>query len=480
MITRIALVLALSCGLASGVAADVPNAAGGWSAVANADIGAMHDLIRDNHPGPLDTDNPRFNLWLEQGRTLAMRQARQARTQADYWRTLRLYANGFQDGHLLVLPTKELSRVWPGFLTSTDAAGRTTITVSDVDDVAVGATIIACDGTAAASLLDTRIHPYRTNAGIPHERLYTASYLFAGEAGDQSLLRRCDIDAGGEHRTIALSWRPIASNQLAKLLPGAQGRVVPELGVRLVDGVWFVSLPTFNWWGEDAAKMQAMIENLRQRARELQGARLVVIDLRGNGGGNSEWGDKVANILWGDVAAKAIAASLDATVDWRASALNARQTRAAADRAKVAGLEADASYRYTVAAQMSAAHAAGHQLWREAIPPTSTGLPKDYRSPFDGKVYLLTDMRCASACLDFVDIVRRMPGVVHVGQPTSADAIYIDNVVAQLPSGRAELSYSLKVYRHRARGNNEWYTPVVAWPGGTMTDKAIALWVQKL
>lgn len=51
-----------------------------------------------------------------------------------------------------------------------------------------------------------------------------------------------------------------------------------------------------------------------------------------------------------------------------------------------------------------------------------------------------------------------------VGLPTSADAVYIDNTEAMLPSGLALLSYSLKVYRNRVRANNEWYEPQVHWP----------------
>jgi hypothetical protein len=89
-------------------------------------------------------------------------------------------------------------------------------------------------------------------------------------------------------------------------------------------------------------------------------------------------------------------------------------------------------------------------------------------------------MYCASACLDFADIMRRLPEVTHIGLPTSADAVYIDNVQAQLPSGAASFSWSLKVYRGRVRANNEWYDPQIIWPGGKMTDDAVATWVKTL
>jgi len=35
---------------------------------------------------------------------------------------------------------------------------------------------------------------------------------------------------------------------------------------------------------------------------------------------------------------------------------------------------------------------------------------------FSGKVVLVTDTQCASACLDFADLIRLVPGAVHVGK----------------------------------------------------------------
>lgn len=105
---------------------------------------------------------------------------------------------------------------------------------------------------------------------------------------------------------------------------------------------------------------------------------------------------------------------------------------------------------------------------------------KEAQSPFKGQVFFLTDNNCASACLDFADIARRLPDVLHIGLPTSADAVYIDNTDVELPSGQGQLSYSMKAYRNRIRANNEWYEPKVRWPGGAMTDPALAFWVKNL
>lgn len=451
-----------------------------WSRDATRDVEAMHDLIRDNHPGPVDPANPGFRRWLEDGRTKALVLAHKAQTRADYWRSVHFYINGFRDGHLAVEEEAALPYVWPGFLTRTDERGVTTVTVSTVRGVPVGAVVNACDGVAVPRLLDTRVHPFRTNADIPHERIYRASYLFVGIAGDRTQLRACIVTAGGRRQSVKLAWRSLPEDDLWSRLPLAQQRVIPELGLRTVGKTLFVSIPSFNWWGDGAARMQAMVDALQARIDEVHRADRVVIDVRGNLGGNSAWGDNIAAILWGEGAARALSDSFDGSVDWRTSARNAEQTREAANRSKAAGLKDDADYRFDVAARMDAARARGEQLMPEAALPKSSGLPADYRTPFAGKVFFLTDMRCASACLDFADLMRRMPGVTHVGQPTSADAVYIDNVIAPLPSGLASLDYSLKVYRSRVRKNNEWYRPAKIWPGGPMTDAALAAWIEGL
>jgi len=452
-----------------------------WAGKAREDITASHDIIRDNHPGPVDALNPRFKDWLEKGRSQALAKASSAKTESDYWRALTFYINGFGDGHLTVRRNGSVSQVWPGFLTSTDASGTTRITVSTVAAAPIGARIMECDGVPVGRLLDERVHPYLTNAGIPHERLLTASYLFVGDADDRAKMRTCSIGLDtGRKRVVALNWRPIDKAALGQALPEAQGRVEPPLAVRQVDGVWFVSLPSFNWWGDQAAKMQAMVDQVKRQAAALHAAPRVVIDVRGNPGGNSQWAREIASALWDETAVSAIVDSFDQTVDWRASAQNAQLTRASAARSAAAGLAEDAQARNHVAGQMDAAIAKGQPLFTDAEPPTSRGLAPNYASPFKGKIFFLTDMRCASACLDFADIVTRMPSVVQVGQPTSADTVYIDNVEVPLPSGASRLSYSLKVYRHRLRGSNQWYSPKVSWSGGRMTDAAMARWITTL
>ena len=236
-----------------------------------------------------------------------------------------------------------------------------------------------------------------------------------------------------------------------------------NLGIRELAGVTFVSLPNMNATGKDEffAELEARRDALRQ-------ARLLVLDVRGNSGGSSAVGERALSILFGQDLVGRISESFDWTVDWRASPGNAEELRRQA-RADDGDLPRE----------IDAAIGRGDDFVRRSGSPVRLR-GRAPLTPFRGDVFLLTDGACASACLDFADIARRLPRVMHVGQPTSGDAIYIDNRQQPLPSGLAALSFGMKVYRNRVRGHNQWYAPALQWPGGAMTDEAVAAWLVDL
>jgi hypothetical protein len=92
-------------------------------------------------------------------------------------------------------------------------------------------------------------------------------------------------------------------------------------------------------------------------------------------------------------------------------------------------------------------------------------------------VFFLTDANCASACLDFADLMVCAPNVVQVGGETSGDTAYMDVARRPLPSGTGTVVYATKVYRDRARGHNETYVPAAAWSGDAWNTAGIEAWI---
>lgn len=448
-----------------------------WPSITLLDLQGIHDTLRDNHPGPVDPENSRYAKWLEEGLRRATEQAKSVRSYSEYTRVLRYYANGFQDGHLGVdfgIIPREVR--WPGFVVGPDDQGAAQVTYADTDaGVKVGDHVLSCDGRSIDDLMKERVDPYYWNSAIPHQRPAWLHYLFHIDPNDTPFrLNSCRLTSG----EVNLTWKRTERAAFQKILDTALGRTARELALEQADGVWLIKIPTLAFTSDASVKkVRDFLTALTTKSTELRQS-TIVVDVRGNHGGDSSWGQEIAAVLWNRAWVKYVVDSFDQTVDWRASPANLKWIEYLVDRQRKAGLKDSANYLTHVAEKMKAASASGKALARTDEPPRPK--PKPAENPVTGHVYFLTDNECASACLDFADLMRRLPGVTHIGLPTSADAIYIDNTTADLPSGLGLLGYSLKVYRHRVRGNNEWYEPQVRWPGGPMTDEAIVNWVKTL
>jgi len=461
--------LLVCCGVADA-------AANPWVAMTAGDVQAMHDALEANHPGPVDPQNPGFRSWLESGLQQAMQRAAEARSLQDYERTLTFYANGFNDNHTgISFHNAPRFDAWPGFVGPAD--GAVVVVHAEADaGVATGAKLVSCGGEPLDALLKGRTDPYFWRAVIPHQRFERAYHLFYQAADDpQPALKSCAFSSG----PIVLSWRKTADADFQKVLLAARGLAPRPPSLRQIDGVWFVSIPTFGYQtDEEVAQIHAVIDALGKREPELRQATLV-FDLRGNGGGNSEWGTAIVKAVWGEAwEQRAEALSGGFTVDWRASANNLATVTAAEQQIHKVGLDSD--WLQPVIAAITKAKHEGKPLARVVDPsPKIDPLPPP--DPVTGRVYFLADGACASACLDFADLMHNLPGVTEIGLPTSADTNYIDIASMELPSGLARLGYGMKVYRDRVRGSNVWYEPKARWPSGDMTDDAaVVRWIKTL
>lgn len=460
------------------LAADV--AVDPWVPLIQRDLQAIHDTLAANHPGPVDPLSDRYRRWLEDGLQAARSQAATAHSYTDYERAIRRYLNGFRDGHTVagfVLSAERLS--WPEFLVGRDADEKIRVlAAAEGGNVPLGAELLACDGMTTEQLIKERLDPYYWNADIPHERWNSLYRLFQFASGDTAgRMASCSFAIDGVTKSVELHWSSASRETIARYVQMMRPPA-PELGLQQRQGIWFVTVPSFNYFGETAAGINALISEITQHAAELRTA-TIVFDVRGNGGGNSAWGEKVAAALWGEPAVAQVVGSFDWTVDWRVSPDNLAYLGTIVERNERDGLTEAAQSWAQARDTMAAALKKGQSLARVPEPPKSSAR-RALKNLVTGRVFLLTDGKCASACLDFTDLVRRLPNVTHIGLPTSADAVYIDNTQVLLPSGLAWLSYSLKVYRNRLRANNEWYEPQVRWPGGVMSDEAVTTWIAKL
>jgi hypothetical protein len=466
-----------------------PSAPRDWSATLREDATALHALILDSHPGAYDAQNPRFRAKVDAGLALALQRADTATDVGGWWWAMRGFVASFDDGHVQIgqkdqsgFPTR-----WPGFLTVYRDGEQVVVNRDEADANAppLGARLIDCDGVSADRLAAERIGAFRGRWFLESQHIQFGDWLFMNASNPWiSEMRECRFESEGQTRRWSLNWRSVESADLTARRTALAQRGAPEFGLTtLDDGAKWLSMPSFNGdpGGEAHARLTAMLEEMQADPEAFRTAPYIILDLRGNGGGSSHWSEHVAVLLWGIDWVRAHNLPPVEAIEWRASDDNRAAIQSYFDEWTAAG-ESEERIRWArdILAGMDAARAEGKPYFRDAV---ERGAPTEPAPAppllVQGRVYALTDATCASACLDAVDLWKSV-GAIQIGRETSADTVYMDVRVAQVPSGLAELAIPMKVWRGRQRGNNEPQRPSHVFDGNIGDSAALQAWIRTL
>lgn len=385
----------------------------------------------------------------------------------------------FDDGHVGAECRDEEPPRWAGLIVVRSPAGVWQVAASRREDVPRGAQLVECDGVPVERLYEQRVRETLGRWEVEAQRTRQAPRLLLDEHDPLLPLPRvCKITTAADVRDVTLAWEPITWNEWRVARSAAIG-TVPPIGLRRVaDGGWWITLSSSG--GGDPAKYQPALEklmtDLEANTDELRNAPFVVIDVRGNSGGSSRWGEKLAVVLWGQDFVKSVRPALGRTL-WRASpgmlALHREAQRT------LLRLGTPSSYFDGVVAGIESAVNDG-ALFYEAAAATPSRFDVPPPNPVRGKVVLLTDNACGSACLDLVDLIYRVPGLLHVGRPTSADTLYLELRTQTLAGDRVKLSLPSKIWPDRPRRSNVAYEPSELWTGDAGDEAGIEAWIRKL
>lgn len=461
-----------------------------WSATLVQDATGLHDIMIDSHPGVHDPLNPAFKPRLEEGLATALARARTTTDAGGWWWALRAYVASFEDGHVginITQPNYGFATRWPGFLTIYRGADQVVADREEADAATppLGSRLVDCDGVAAEALAEQRIGQFRGRWFLEAQRVLFGDWQFLSAQNPWiSEMRQCRFEAGGVTKTYALNWRATPDDLNARRTRLAQ-RAWPDFGLKHFDdgGMW-ISTPSFNGdpSSETHAELTALIADMKAKQEALRLAPYVVLDLRGNGGGSSHWSQLMAQVLWGDAWMAAHPEPAIEAVEWRASDANIAQIAGYLEQLRASnGAPEYIAWAESAVNGMKAAQAAGEVYWRSAneAAPEDAVPPPPAPQLMAGRVYVLTDSSCGSACLDAVDLWKTA-GAVQVGRETSADTVYMEIRNPTLPSGLAQIAVPMKVYRGRARGNNEPQKPAYLIEGDMSDDTALLAAIRRL
>jgi hypothetical protein len=267
---------------------------------------------------------------------------------------------------------------------------------------------------------------------------------------------------------ITFVWRQTDAAALSAALAPWQRRRTGQTRFALdwqADGSAWLSIPSFTDSQGNAALRAAV---MRERARMLS-APYIVLDVRGNGGGNSQLGTALSAALWGDGSVIPEPAP-SRPKRWRASrqlieAMRATRTAQANNPELVAFVDA-------ALPAIEGGLGRGEALVDDPGVAADTAR-RERRRPSPartGPVFVLTDGGCGSSCIMFVNEVRRM-GARQLGDPTDRNTVYGEQWVrTALPSGEADLYLPSAVYGW-AESELGGGPPDIQWTG-TATDEA--------
>ena len=486
---RVFIATALVFAAGGQVQAQQSTAATAWRELTTADVEAAYGIIARNHPAATAAaGDSAFRRTLEEARRAAQERAREVASYEGWLATLRAFAVAFGDPHISLGTRLSLGTVrWPGFIVARFADSTLvefSVDTSNATLPAPGAQLLSCDGVPADEYARRRLGVFRGTWDVASQRLRTTPFLLVDD-GNPFLTpaRQCVVREKGRDRTIDLRWLPVATTALQDRLRDAAPVGSAGFDVRRVGGGWWIGIQSLG------GAVEAVLDTVTARIAAIRAAPWVVVDVRGNGGGNSEWANRLAIQLVGQnrtaaagrLAQREFTGALCGT-SWRASA-DVEETLQGyiRDMGPRLGEGAISQWRRELDSVRVA-----RQEGRELAPAPracAPGAPTDVASALPaplmkGRLVLLTDHACFSSCLMLAALFRAV-GALHVGEGTDFSTRYMEVRSFPLPSGLGSFATLQKAGFGMPMRLGP-FEPDVPFPGRIDDTKALEAWIQRM
>jgi hypothetical protein len=476
---------ALCLGVLAATATAAPSAAAvtDWSAAARQDLRFAADAIRTRHAGAV-AGLPSVLLPLEAGLRTGLPEAEAVRSEQDYLRLMMRFIAGFGDPHTGI-DLHLAVRGWTGIVLDQLGglgSGEYRVTWSEPNWPTplppVGSTAQSCDEVWTGTWVQMQVAPFMNR-----------SPEYASASGALAQVTMFDLGLGwtpkqcvfllpdGSRKRFALPLRSVPGEvsraRLDEIRPRYRASAKPVGLTTLAAGKHWAGMPDF-----DGARSGAAYEALYPKLAALPKSGWIVFDLRGNGGGDSTWGSRALQALYGaPYAAKlnlAGGASKYQVADAETVAL-LKQYIASADHADSrAEFEGDL-------ARVEAAMGAGEKMAQlsgkaDAAAGPVLADPIVAPRPHGPRIAAVIDRTCFSSCMNFLQQLKAAGDTVVLGEPTIGYSPFGEINRHDLPSGRGALLIPSAWFK-TATATREPFLPDYPF-GGNMADEAtLQKWV---
>lgn len=466
-----------SCGVATPPPPEIIE--GDWRSIAEVDSAYALSLLRDHHPGALkvvgDAD---FQQRLLRAESELAKRLPQVSDYGGYTAVMKGLAATFGDPHIWFAPDAEDSAgAWAGIVIGRQAQQwRVVAQEAWAPSRLVGSALISCDGVQADDWARPRLEGFYADTAVEARVVRASPYLLIDERNPYvPPPAKCEFQhVNGRVEAVNLEWcTDVLSNirdRIEILSPS------PKAGLQIE------AIGTGYWIGIETLldRVEPLVKQVESSKEILREADWILLDLRGNGGGNSAYSSRILAALVGSQRASAGRMKLDCgKAYYRPTRANIDRFKAYRDASSAKGENTRSMDKWIV--ELELARFARFSLWpmyfRCAKDQSVSTTPVDElpAGAMKGHLLVLTDSRCFSSCLLAVDAALRL-GAVHVGQATDRTNRYMEVRVARLPSGHGEFSTLMKL----AEGVPDFgpYVPEFAFDGDMSDTASLKQWVQ--
>jgi hypothetical protein len=448
-----------------------------WGAAARRDMQFAIDTIRTSHAGSVSGQADVLAALEDGGRTGLAEAARVKDAQA-YRRAMVRFIAGFGDPHTGINLHLKIG-AWTGIVIDrVDKQYRVIWSEPGWPHPLPpqGAVVQSCDGVWTGSYLKTGVAPFLSQSpeydASPSEAARRAMFDYGLGWTPQG----CDVIlANGASRHYDLPLRDVADGIGAARIEAVRRQFVaaarPVGLYRLAPGMHWVGMPDFNGKTSGAA-----YEKLYGELAALKDARWVVFDLRGNGGGDSSWGNRALQALYGTD----FGTRLEDAAGYAKRLIADQPTVAVYQRyASLPAFAASKDAFIKVQQQLQAAIEAGEKMAQvegRSRDEAQASMQQLAKRPGGPRIAAVIDRGCFSSCMNFVQQISAMQDTVVLGEATLGYSPYGEINAFPLPSGNGAITLPSAIYT-AIQATREPFVPHLSYPGNLADDAALMRWV---
>lgn len=459
----------------------------------------IHNALHEMHPAALEKDATEFHRWHKEGYAQARKLLAAVNTTADELALLRFYLAGYKDshigGHLVNSQTDQANlpeQQWTGWILKATSSGyRVAYSKQGANYPPENAQLLSCNQQAIDLLLQQHYSPYLDQRWHLLKARDKAAKALSQQRMQTSVLKRpaltdCTFLVNNSEKIYPFAWEPISATDITAINAASNPRQKLPGVSEPVPGTLWVTASNFSLDSkEELTSQQQLIAGLQT----IEQKKIVVIDVRGNTGGNSSHGFNILNAILTPQEMRYVSSRYDnknegANALFRASwPLYHAYEKKLQDVINSQGESSSAArYLKNSMAKIKTALDNGAQVFYQfdiadnKKDTQEKTQQREWNSAL--KVVLLTSNSCSSACLDLVDALKFIPNLVHLGEPTDADTAYMEiaHMQSQLATETFHFSVPVKKWNKRLRNDNEPYIPDSIYTGNIYDDRAVEGW----